>query len=336
MAILLIRIDNPATLRMNEFFDYNGYCWALSRRRDEEGAIGAELEDFYDATIRSSSLSDIPVIFTTDEGIVGWYKTAKVYRYIRHPALFLEGNVRAVVGDTRLLKDAITFESLGWYQIPYSQEKNYLVVEHLDILYDQLMAMIAKDDRPWFAVDYNHAKVDNRLKSIGSLRSIKRTGQITAQDKVEYYLGICQMFATEIMEDRCVGIGTVKALYQAAFEATRMMAGSVDSWYYLAFACDQLGFSKKGLKAVDKALRLEPQGDDLLVLKGNLLVGIGCFEEALACYEAAYAITKDDAYQVMAGRACACMGNPIAARQYYKRVKDPEVLAAYSIYYDGK
>lgn len=331
MAILMIRIEDPATLRMNEFFDFNGYCWALSRRREDEGSVGVELEDFYDATVRSSVLSGIPVIFSTDEGIVGWYKAAEVYRYIRHPALFLEGNVRAAVKDVRLLEKPITFEQMGWRTLSFSPDKNYLVVEHLDVLYDQLSGLVKDDDHPWIRIDYDHVKTDERLKRPGAVNGAKRTGRVTAQDKVMYYLTLCQQFATEIMEDHCEGIGTVKALYQAAFEATRIMAGTVDGWYYLAFACDQLGFSKKGLKAVDKALRLEPEGDDLMVLKGNLLVEIGCFEEALDCYEAAYAIAGDDAYQVMAGRACACMGNPVAARQYYKKVKNPEVLSAFGI-----
>ena len=50
MAILAVKIDNLATLRMNEFFDYAGHCWALSRSRDGEDAVGAELEDFYEGT----------------------------------------------------------------------------------------------------------------------------------------------------------------------------------------------------------------------------------------------------------------------------------------------
>ena len=47
MAILAVKIDNRATLRMNEFFDYAGQCWALSTDREQDGVMGAELEDFY-------------------------------------------------------------------------------------------------------------------------------------------------------------------------------------------------------------------------------------------------------------------------------------------------
>ena len=95
MAILAVKIDERATLRMNEFFDYSGFCWAVSRKRSEDGAEGADLEDFYEGTVRSSCIEDVPVIFIYENKIVGWYVTAEVYRYIRHPALFLEGNICA-------------------------------------------------------------------------------------------------------------------------------------------------------------------------------------------------------------------------------------------------
>ena len=81
------------------------------------------------------------------------------------------------------------------------------------------------------------------------------------------------------MEDRCQGLGTVKALEELALEATRLSAGNVNGWYYLAMANYQLGFVRKGLKAIDRAVRLEPEADDLLAMKGNLLVSNSCFEE---------------------------------------------------------
>ena len=59
MAILTVKIDNLATLRMNEFFDYAGRCWALSSSSEKEDAVGAELEDFYEGTVRSGHIEDI-------------------------------------------------------------------------------------------------------------------------------------------------------------------------------------------------------------------------------------------------------------------------------------
>ena len=98
----------------------------------------------------------------------------------------------------------------------------------------------------------------------------------------------CEAIAREIMEDRCPGIETVKGFFELAQNVTRYDSRNVNGWYYLAMANYQLGFVRKGLKAIERALRLEPDGDDLLVMKGNLLVSNGCLEEALRCYEEAY------------------------------------------------
>ena len=60
MAILAVKIDERATLRMNEFFDYSGFCWAVSRKRSEDGAEGADLEDFYEGTSSIQLLRTVP------------------------------------------------------------------------------------------------------------------------------------------------------------------------------------------------------------------------------------------------------------------------------------
>ena len=176
---------------------------------------------------------------------------------------------------------------------------------------------------PFETVDYGRVAADSRVK----LFTRARRGAV----RIEGLLKGCERLASEIMEDRCQGLGTVKALEELALEATRLSAGNVNGWYYLAMANYQLGFVRKGLKAIDRAVRLEPEADDLLAMKGNLLVSNSCFEEALRCYEDAYAINPEDGYYVMAGRACACMGNPVAAESYYRKVRDPEVLKAFEI-----
>ena len=71
MAILAVKIDERATLRMNEFFDYSGFCWAVSRKRSKDGAEGADLEDFYEGTVRSRCIEDVPVIFIYENKISG-------------------------------------------------------------------------------------------------------------------------------------------------------------------------------------------------------------------------------------------------------------------------
>lgn len=338
MAILAVKIDNLATLRMNEFFDYAGHCWALSRSRSREDAVGAELEDFYEGTVRSGHMEGIPVIFIYENQVVGWYETAIVYRYIRHPALFLEGNICADTRNVRLLKQPVSDQAYISQDVrmgvDFPQDKNYLVIENGDMRYSPLKTLIHENPGPFETVDYAKAAADGRAQLFGQAGrtgvSKKAVGS-KRSSRIEGLLKGCEIFASEIMEDRCRDIGTVKALGELALEVTRQAAGNVNGWYYLAMANYQLGFVRKGLKAVDRAIRLEPDGDDLLVMKGNLLVSNSCFEEALHCYEEAYAINPEDSYYIMAGRACACMGNPVAAEGYYRKVKDPEILKDFEI-----
>ena len=329
MAILVVKIDDRATLRMNEFFDYAGQCWALSKDRDEDGVMGAELEDFYEGTVRSSFMEDIPVVFVYEDQVLGWYTKAVVYRYIRRPSLFMEGNVCANVRDVRLLLKPEAYKGLN-----FGKDKNYLVIERSDMRYQSLMHLMENYKGPFEEVSYGKVPVDLRAKMSAKsygLGNKKMPLKQTSKDKVNHLLALCEMFAAEIMEDRCPGIGTVKALEETALEATRLQAGDVNAWYYLAMAYYHLGIVKKGLKAIDRAIRLESDADDLLVMKGNLMVSNGCLEEALNCYESAYEICPDDSYYVMAGQACRCMGNRIAAEQYYKKVSDGAILEAFGI-----
>lgn len=325
MAILIVKIDTLATLRMNEFFDYAGYCWALSRSRESDSALAAELEDFYEGTVRSNCMEDIPVIFIYKDQVIGWYKKAGVYRYIRHPSLFLEGNIRAAARDVRLLEKPVVVKD-----IEFGRDKNYLVIEAGDTRYDRLKRLIDRDDGPFENVEYAKVKTDIRVRLSARVTGHKK-GRITPGDRIENLLRLCEVFAGEIMEDRCSGIGTVKGLRELALEATRYRVSNVNAWYYLAMAEYQLGFIKKGLKAIDRAIRLEPDGDDLMVMKANLLVSDGCLEEALKYYEEACEICPDDSYYIMAGKACACMGNPAAADMYYRKVKDPDILKEFGI-----
>ena len=334
MAILAVKIDNRATLRMNEFFDYAGQCWALSKDREEDGVMGAELEDFYEGTVRSSQMEEIPVIFVCEDKIVGWYRKAMVYRYIRRPSLFMEGNICANVRDVHLLFNPEPYEELA-----FGTDKKYLVIERSDMRYEPLMCFMENHTGPFEEVSYGKVPVDLRTKmSAKQVGGAKKSAQMkqTSKDKVQHLLRLCELFAQEIMEDLCPGIGTVKALEQTALEATRLQTSDVNAWYYLAMAYYHLGLVKKGLKAVDRAIRLEPDADDLLVMKGNLMVSGGCLEEALNCYESAYEICPDDSYYVMAGQACRCMGNRIAAEQYYKKVKDTDILEDFGIVMNKK
>lgn len=326
MAILAVKIDTLATLRMNEFFDYAGSCWALSRSRDADGAVGVDLEDFYEGTVRSSCMKEIPVVFIYDNHIVGWYEKAEVYRYIRHPALFLEGNIRGETRCARLLVRPVDVSDKG---LSFCRGKTYLVLEAGDERHDMIKQMISEGKGPFEVIDYARAKVDARLKS-GQL-FYQSKGILTNQAKALMLLMQCEALAKEIMEDHCPGIQTVKGFLELAQDAARCDSRNVNAWYYLAMANYQLGFVKKGLKAIERALKLEPDGDDLYIMKGNLLVSNGSLQEALGCYEKAYFCNGDETCFIMAGKACMNMGSPVAARQYFRRVKDKKLLKDFQV-----
>ena len=91
MAILVVRIEDASTLLMNEFFDYNGRCYALTRSRKENTDVCINLEDFYEGTVQSESLEDIPVVFVKAQdggwAVIGYYKRAEVRKKIMRPSL---------------------------------------------------------------------------------------------------------------------------------------------------------------------------------------------------------------------------------------------------------
>ena len=65
-AIMAVRIEDPSSLAMNEFFDYGGNCYAVSRSRMAGGTAdraAANMEDFFEGTVRTRQLDQIPVVF---------------------------------------------------------------------------------------------------------------------------------------------------------------------------------------------------------------------------------------------------------------------------------
>lgn len=106
--------------------------------------------------------------------------------------------------------------------------------------YLPLKSLINEGRGPFEAVDYAKTMADGRGKNVGR------------KERISGLLQRCEVFAAEIMEDRCQGIGTVKALAEAALEVTRLEADNVNGWYYLAMAYYQLGTVRKGLKAIDR------------------------------------------------------------------------------------
>lgn len=58
------------------------------------------------------------------------------------------------------------------------------------------------------------------------------------------------------------------------------MEREADGYYYEAMADEQLGRVRQGMKAIEKALRIEPEAADLMAVKGQLLVGMNRNEAA--------------------------------------------------------
>lgn len=329
MAIMVVYIEDIRTLRMNEFFDYNGWCWALSRSRHSEGALCAELEDFYECTVQSRSIDDVPVIFVKEGEAVGWYARARVYRNLHKPALFLEGNIQARTSDAVLLARPVPLDM----DIPEGGGKSYIVCEEDDSRYGYLMDFMKAHEKE--KVPIACAQVNAKLGQEETRRfrasHADRKKYLNKEEKLREDLALCRFLAETLMTDACEGIGSVKLFYETAKKIVRSDGSQVDGWYYLAMASEQLGFIREGLKAIERALKQEPEGDDLLAMKGNLLTDAGRFEAALECYEKAWKAGGDDEYLVMAGKACEFIGDVDAAYKYYERVPDKELLDAYGV-----
>ncbi len=284
MAILLVNIDNPATMALNEFYDYNGHCYALSCSRDREDGVAITFNDFYESTVATSQMSKIPVVFCRKEDeklyIVGWYKSAEIHSKRRFVSLFLEGNIVANASDVVLLKQKKIIESVT----ANFMFRNYCVIEMEDGRYDKLAELIYVDadeknkyTNVFTRYPYVHIELDGRAKK-----------------SYDVAIRYCESLAGNIMNDNCQGIAEIKALKLYAEEAVRLDKSKADGYYYLALANYQLGFVKDGMKAVERALTIEPEASDINALKANLLVSMGYFDTALELYQKAAQLDDDE------------------------------------------
>ena len=132
MTILIVNIEDKASLALNEFFDYNGYCYGLTCKREYSDNKPIDFEDFYEATITMDSLEDIPVVYVSSKDgnytVLGWYRNATDYNKIQHPSFFLEGNIIARSCDAFLMpsdrNDLVIKCNIS--------DKNYEVIDNLD------------------------------------------------------------------------------------------------------------------------------------------------------------------------------------------------------------
>ena len=134
MALLAIKVEDSATLPLNEFYDYQGTCYALTRTRDSVSDICIELEDFYDGTVTDETLEHVDIVFVDGGRVIGWYRDEQVSRRILRPTLFLEGNVTAGSGHVWLLP-----EKMRQYELDIDfGSRLYSVIEETDPRYADL------------------------------------------------------------------------------------------------------------------------------------------------------------------------------------------------------
>jgi len=321
MALMAVKIENEASLMMNEFFDYNGTCWAVTAERSGRKKECTCLEDFYECTVQTEWLEDVPVLFVVEGQVAGWYRSAKIYRNRQIISAFLEGNVCARTLDVRLLaRDS----RIPCPEINFEHQM-YAVIEQDDERYGHLTAMM-EGKKHFIEIRYDLVQSfysGDRVRMAGASQVNSRAAVKQMRD---YCIEKCGEYAGKVMSDQCRDIRELKTMYHYAKAALKYDSKCVDGLYYLAMACEQLGFVKEGFKAIEKALLMEPDGDDLLALKGHLLFSSGKYEAAAQKYQEAYEIQPLDGYLMCTGQAWFALGNVDQAYKAYQKVSDKKLL----------
>ena len=282
-AVLVVQIEQIESLALNEFFDYNGFCYALTCKRNHMDEIAIDLEDFYEATVGTSKLEGIDVYFVKqNQGrlfLFGWYQNATVYRRIKHPSLFLEGNVIVRASDVVFMDAPLEILEFAWYV----GSQVYEVIEKEDVRYERLCGVRAS------------YKGKNRFQRFPYLHIVLEKQWTKSFENCILH---CEALAASIMEDSCGGIEELAELKAYAKAAAQMNPLDADGFYYLAMACYQLGFLKEAMKAVEKALRLEPEASEIIAQKAAILVSMGYMDAAKELFQRAYELSGDESYLV--------------------------------------
>ena len=343
MAILLVKVEEPATLPMNEFFDYDGVCWALSRSRYAGGTECIRLEDFYDSDVRAQEIAPVTVIFVCREQsagedgwimvgdgesedsrwqAAGWYRDAHIFRNLQLPSLFLEGNIRADARNVTLLPEEERFsiecrfrQSSGFLN-RHAEETFYEVVESMDSRYADLEQRISAYQGP------------NAFLSCGQVQVRPESGVLRSY---ETCIRRCEEIALALMSDQCADIREIREMQICAEKAASLRRNDADGHYYLAMACYHLGQNKKAAKAIGRALALEPDAADIMALKASILVSMGHTVQAAELFHAAWLEEGDEDYLIMEGRTYMNAGQMDKAHACFKNVEDEQLLEANGI-----
>lgn len=311
MAILLVKIEDTASLALNEFFDYNGHCYALAGSRSGDQKDRFRMEEFYEATMDTEVLEEIPVFFVTGEGakatLLGWYKKARITRKVRSISLFLEGNVEATASDVVLLPEENRRISIEW-QTP---GQLYEVVEEEDMRHGKLKGLLKTEPEKNAFLRYAFAPVKLEPKLI---------------KQPDACLEYCSRLAEVLLNNQCQDISEIKLLEQYARKVTEKKRNDPDGYYYHALACCHLGFFKEGIKSVQKAIELEPEAADLKALKGMLLVEKAYYKDSATCLREAYEKTHEEEYLLLEGRVYSMAGYMDKAYECFAAIQDKTLL----------
>lgn len=323
MALILVRIEDPMSLLLNEFYDYNGFCYAVSRSRQSREEICINLDDIYEGTIEDTHVSGLPVVFVSTDAeqmpvILGWYREAVVHQKLLRPTLFLEGNIRASIRDAVLLPE----DKRALYQSiltdsPWAvSSRCYEIIEKEDYRYAPLMSMISNYQGENACIPAHSTKVSIDPKSR------KQYSRCISQ---------CELYAGALMENRIRDIRDILLLKAYGEEAVRYGARNTDGYYYLAMADYQLGLIKDGLKAINKALTLEPEAADLMAVKAQLLCAFGHYTESAELFHKAYEDASEEDYLLEEGRVWMLAGQVEQGYHCFEQITDKELLAAAGI-----
>ena len=311
MVIFLVKIENEESLALNEFFDYNGKCYALSKSREDAGGNLIKMDDFFEASVGTKELKDVMTVFTTvDDGratILGWYKESIVYSELIQPSLFLEGNIVANASDVVLLPAENRLSYTAWTE----KQKGYEIVEIEDARFDDIYSLVYdyKGENAFVRYPFAEAKlIPSALKSKEACNEA------------------CEYYASNILNNTCKGIAEIKLLEAYGKKLTEMDSKSADGYYYMAMARCHLGFAKKGIKDIEKALKLEPDASDLIAQKGMLLCSMGHDLAAAECFDKAYEVSHDESYLLLEGVALIRGGELDTGCKKLKEIQDEELL----------
>ncbi|MDO4976612.1 MAG: hypothetical protein Q4E53_05040 [Eubacteriales bacterium] len=316
MAILLVKIENENSLAFNEFFDYAGFCYASSRSREKSDGEAIDLSTFYEATVSTQELHDVPVVFARVEDdraqVIGWYQKAEIWNQMYTPSLFLEGNIRAYSSDVIWLPEEAQTTTVRWFVKSYIYE----VIEEEDARFAPLRRLMNEYGGKNRMMRYHTAETHTIPAAMKDISSCKAA---------------CEQWAGLVTAEECQDIRDLKTLEAYAKKLCEKDRKDPDGYYYQALACYHLGFVKEGLKQMNKALQLEPEASDLLALKGLLLVSKGYVDDGAMHLHKAYEKSEYEGYLLMEGRAYMMFGKVDRAYDCFQQTEDESLLEAMGI-----